>query len=163
MKARRALISVHDTTGLTDFVQRLQRLGIEVVAADGTEQHLRDAGIEVKGVEQHIGAKALAGGGHVKSMHPQLSNAILWGRDAGDLEGLEGADDLGFDIVVVNLMPFERVAARRDTSEDQVLEAIDLRHIAAHYDYHADTIWVDALDAAHFFFCIRSEAHLYAK
>jgi hypothetical protein len=50
-----------------------------------------------------------------------------------------------------------------ELEQDLVLEAIDLRHIAAHYDYHADTIWVDALDAAHFFFCIRSEAHLYAK
>ncbi len=46
--------------------------------------------------------------------------------------------------------------------QDLVLEAIDLHHIAAHYDYHADTIWVDALDAAHFFFCLRQEAHLYA-
>lgn len=45
---------------------------------------------------------------------------------------------------------------------DTVLEAIELRHIAAHYDYMNDTIWVDALDAAHFFFCIRNEAHLYS-
>jgi hypothetical protein len=50
-----------------------------------------------------------------------------------------------------------------ELDQDLVLEAIDLRHIAAHYDYHADTIWVDALDAAHFFFCVRSEAHLYAR
>lgn len=49
-----------------------------------------------------------------------------------------------------------------ELEEDIVLEAIDLRHIAAHYDYHADTIWVDALDAAHFHFCIKHEAHLYA-
>jgi hypothetical protein len=47
--------------------------------------------------------------------------------------------------------------------QDLILDAIDLRHIAAHYDYHNDTIWVDALDAAHFFFCIKSEAHLYAR
>jgi hypothetical protein len=49
-----------------------------------------------------------------------------------------------------------------DLEEDTILEAIELRHIAAHYDYMHDTIWVDALDAAHFFFCIRSEAHLYS-
>lgn len=46
--------------------------------------------------------------------------------------------------------------------EDIVIEAIKLRHIAAHYDYGQDTIWVDALDAAHFYYCIRAEAHLYA-
>ena len=49
-----------------------------------------------------------------------------------------------------------------DLDQDAVLDAIDLRHIAAHYDYHNDTIWVDALDAAHFFFCLRQEAHYYA-
>lgn len=45
---------------------------------------------------------------------------------------------------------------------DVILDAIDRRHIAAHYDYTNDTIWVDALDAAHFYYCIRSEANLYA-
>jgi hypothetical protein len=50
-----------------------------------------------------------------------------------------------------------------ELEQEAVLEAIERRHIAAHYDYHADTIWVDALDAAHFFYCIRSEAHLYAE
>lgn len=46
--------------------------------------------------------------------------------------------------------------------EDLILEAIDRRHIAAHYDYLKDTIWVDALDAAHFFYCLKNEAHLYS-
>jgi len=49
-----------------------------------------------------------------------------------------------------------------EIEEDTILEAIDLRHIAAHYDYHHDTIWVCALDAAHFYYCIKSEAHLYS-
>ena len=49
-----------------------------------------------------------------------------------------------------------------DIEEDIVLDAIKLRHIDAHYDYRNDTIWVDALDAAHFYYCIRNEAHLYA-
>ena len=49
-----------------------------------------------------------------------------------------------------------------DVDEDIVLEAIKFQHIDAHYDYRKDTIWIDALDAAHFYYCIRSEAHLYA-
>ena len=48
-------------------------------------------------------------------------------------------------------------------AEDLVLEAIDRRHIAAHYDYLNDTVWVDALDAAHFFYCLKNEAHLYSS
>ena len=45
---------------------------------------------------------------------------------------------------------------------DAVLDAIDLRAVAAHYDYMSDTIWIDALDAAHFYFCVHHEAQLYA-
>jgi hypothetical protein len=46
--------------------------------------------------------------------------------------------------------------------ENIVIEAIKLRHIDAHYDYRKDSIWVDALDAAHFYYCIRSESQFYA-
>ena len=50
-----------------------------------------------------------------------------------------------------------------EIEEENILEAIDRKLIAAHYDYCNDTIWVDALDAAHFFFCIKNEAHLYSS
>ena len=49
-----------------------------------------------------------------------------------------------------------------EIEEDIIIEAIDRKHVAAHYDYSNDTIWVDALDAAHFFYCITAEAPLYA-
>lgn len=45
---------------------------------------------------------------------------------------------------------------------DSIVEAIEKRQVGAHYDYKNDTIWVDALEAAHFFYCIKNEAHLYA-
>lgn len=46
--------------------------------------------------------------------------------------------------------------------KDVVIEAIDKKYISAHYDYYSDTIWVDALDAAHFYYCIRNAASIYA-
>jgi len=118
MKVRRALVSVHDTDGLEDFVRELQAMDVEVVAADETVGHLRDAGVTVRGIEEVIGAKALVGAGTAQTMHPQLSAAIQW-------QGAEG-DDSGFDLVVVNLKPFERTAGRRDLREDDVLAAIDI-------------------------------------
>jgi len=48
-----------------------------------------------------------------------------------------------------------------ELDQEAVLEAIDLRFVAAHYDYMNDTIWLDALDAAHFYFCVRNETSLY--
>lgn len=50
-----------------------------------------------------------------------------------------------------------------EIDEDIILDAIDQKHIAAHYDYSNDTIWVDALDAAHFYYCIKTEAPLYSS
>ncbi len=50
-----------------------------------------------------------------------------------------------------------------EINEDHILDAIKGRLIDAHYDYSKDTIWVDALDAAHFFFCIKNEAKLYSE
>lgn len=46
--------------------------------------------------------------------------------------------------------------------QESILDAIEMRQIAAHYDYYNDTIWVDALDAAHFYFVVRTQADLFS-
>ena len=46
-------------------------------------------------------------------------------------------------------------------SHSTLLEAIEKDIISAHYDYQKDTIWVDALDAAHFFYCLKSQTELF--
>ena len=48
-----------------------------------------------------------------------------------------------------------------DLNQDAVIDAIDLKHIHAHYDYKNDTIWVDALEAAHFYYCVQSTNALF--
>lgn len=48
-----------------------------------------------------------------------------------------------------------------DLEQDSIIEAIDRKFLTAHYDYFADTIWIDALDAAHFFYCIKSNAAIF--
>ena len=59
-------------------------------------------------------------------------------------------------------LSIEGMSALYEIDQDAILDAIELKHIAAHYDFSNDTIWVDALDAAHFYYCIRTEANLYA-
>ncbi|HKY47530.1 MAG TPA: bifunctional phosphoribosylaminoimidazolecarboxamide formyltransferase/IMP cyclohydrolase, partial [Acidimicrobiia bacterium] len=44
---RRALISVHDKTGLVEFGARLSRAGVEIVSSGGTAAALAAAGIAV--------------------------------------------------------------------------------------------------------------------
>ncbi|MCW2924487.1 MAG: purH [Thermoleophilia bacterium] len=120
-KVRRALVSVHDTTGLAEFVRALQAMDVLVVAADDTIDHLREAGLDVQSVESVIGAPALVGGSAATTMHPQLSAALQW---HGDTDAM--GEQMGFDLVVVNLAPFERTSMRRDLRESDVLDAIDI-------------------------------------
>jgi hypothetical protein len=49
-----------------------------------------------------------------------------------------------------------------ELDQDFVLDAIDRKDVAAHYDYYHDTIWVDALDAAHFYYCMLSRQQLFS-
>lgn len=48
-----------------------------------------------------------------------------------------------------------------ELDHDFLLSAIDQKEIAAHYDYFHDTIWVDALDAAHFYYCLLSRPKMF--
>jgi hypothetical protein len=73
-------------------------------------------------------------------------------------------EDLGHDPAQYSgqRLSLDGMSELYEIKSDAILEAIDRKHIHAHYDYHADTIWVDALDAAHFYYCLQNEAHLYS-
>src|SRR5580692_9845513 len=63
--------------------------------------------------------------GRVKTLHPRVHGGILsrGERDQGDLDRL-GARAI--DLVVVNLYPFETVAANSRSSHDDIVENIDI-------------------------------------
>jgi hypothetical protein len=50
-----------------------------------------------------------------------------------------------------------------ELNQETVINAIDNDLVCAHYDYKHDTIWVDALDAAHFYYCMQSKESLFKK
>ena len=52
---RRALISVSDKTGLTEFASALAAQGVELVSTGGTAKALRDAGLTVRDVAEMTG------------------------------------------------------------------------------------------------------------
>ena len=125
-KIRRALLSVSDKTGLVGFAQGLAARGVELVSTSGTAQALRDAGLAVTLVEDVTGAAEMLDG-RVKTLHPAVHGAVLARRDvAEDMAALEGRGIAPIDLVVVNLYPFQRMAVRRDISEGELLEFIDV-------------------------------------
>jgi phosphoribosylaminoimidazolecarboxamide formyltransferase/IMP cyclohydrolase len=126
VRVRRALISVSDKTGVVDFARGLARLGIEVISTGGTAEALRDADLEVRDVADLTGSPEILGG-RVKTLHPRLHAALLAVRDNPEHMATLDAERIDpIDLVCVNLYPFERTVARRDVSEEEAVENIDV-------------------------------------
>ena len=122
----RALISVYDKTGLEEFARGLEELGAELVASGGSAAYLEELGLEVTRVEELTEVPELLGG-RVKTLHPRIHAAILARRDHDeDVHTLDEQEIRPFDLVCVNLYPFERVAAQRGVREEDAVELIDI-------------------------------------
>ena len=122
---RRALLSVHDKTGVADFARALAESGVRIVSTGGTAAHLKEAGVPVALVEELTGFPEILGG-RVKTLHPKVFGGVL-GDDSRDDHAREMKQEAieAFDLVAVNLYPFEKtVAAGKGRSE--VIEMIDV-------------------------------------
>jgi phosphoribosylaminoimidazolecarboxamide formyltransferase/IMP cyclohydrolase len=104
----RALLSVFDKSGLDELATGLAALGVELVASGGTAAHLEELGLDVRSVEELTDVPELLGG-RVKTLHPRIHGGILARRDHDDdIAALAEHDIPPFDLVCVNLYPFER-------------------------------------------------------
>jgi phosphoribosylaminoimidazolecarboxamide formyltransferase / IMP cyclohydrolase len=122
----RALISVYDKAGLDVFARGLADLGWELVASGGTAAYLEELGLEIEKVEDLTKSPEMLGG-RVKTLHPRIHAAILARRDRDDdVATLELHEIEPFDLVCVNLYPFEQVSARRGVTEAEAVEMIDV-------------------------------------
>ncbi len=69
---RRALLSVSDKTGLTEFAAALSRAGVELVSTGGTAKAILGAGIAVRDVSELTGFPEIMDG-RVKTLHPRCT------------------------------------------------------------------------------------------
>ena len=122
----RALISVWNKTGLDELARGLSELGWELVASGKTAAHLEELGLAVIPVEDVTASPEMLGG-RVKTLHPRIHAGILARRDLPeDASTLDEHEIKPFDLVCVNLYPFEQVAARRGVTEADAVEMIDV-------------------------------------
>src|SRR5215212_11122143 len=153
IRVRRALLSVSDKTGIVEFAQGLERLGIEVISTGGTAAALRKGGIEVREVSELTGSPEILDG-RVKTLHPRLHAALLAVRDdPSHVATLEEEGIEPIDLVCVNLYPFERTVAREGISEREAVENIDvggptmIRAAAKNYRFVAVVVKPESYDA----------------
>ncbi len=124
---RLALLSVSNKTGLVEFARSLhQDLDFEIVSSGGTAKALSEEGIPVTKVSDYTGSPEILGG-RVKTLHPKVHGGIL-ARPDQDADAQDLADNhiRPFDLVVVNLYPFEQTIAKPGVSLPEAVENIDI-------------------------------------
>ncbi len=124
-KIRSALISVFYKDGLEAIVRELSASGTVIYSTGGTQQFIEKLGIECVPVESITSYPSILGG-RVKTLHPKVFGAILARRDVPqDLEEMKQFEIPEFDLVIVDLYPFEETVA--STSEEKlIIEKIDI-------------------------------------
>ncbi|HEY9846256.1 MAG TPA: bifunctional phosphoribosylaminoimidazolecarboxamide formyltransferase/IMP cyclohydrolase, partial [Candidatus Caenarcaniphilales bacterium] len=142
MMTRLALLSTSNKTGLVDFARSLiQEFNFELLSSGGTAKSLQAAGLPVTSVSDYTGFPEILGG-RVKTLHPRIHGGILVRKDLPeDLQDLATHQIQPFDLVVVNLYPFEQTIAKPEVSNAEAIEQIDiggpalLRAAAKNYAY----------------------------
>src|SRR3990172_7328357 len=125
-KIERAILSVSDKTGLVEFARELAAAGVELYASGGTRRHLEEAGIPVREIASYTGFPELLSG-RLKTLHPKIHGGILARRDRpDDLAALAEQEIVPFELVVVNLYPFEQTIARAGVTVEEAIEQIDI-------------------------------------
>jgi len=149
---RRALLSVHDKSGVEELGRRLADLGFEILSTGGTARVLGLAGVPVTPVEDVTGFPEMLDG-RVKTLHPSIHGAILYRRDQpAHVDEAERHGLVPIDLVVVNLYPFREALGRPEASPAELLELIDVGGPtlvrAAAKNHAAVTVLVDPADYA---------------
>ncbi|MCI4348606.1 MAG: bifunctional phosphoribosylaminoimidazolecarboxamide formyltransferase/IMP cyclohydrolase [Thermoplasmata archaeon] len=103
---RRALLAVHDKTGLVELARALERASVELLATSGTHAFLAQGGIRARPAEELTGIGSWFAG-RIKTLHPGLLGGILAPRTKEGVAELSAHGLLPIDLVVVNLYPFE--------------------------------------------------------
>ncbi|HXT37347.1 MAG TPA: bifunctional phosphoribosylaminoimidazolecarboxamide formyltransferase/IMP cyclohydrolase, partial [Chloroflexota bacterium] len=126
----RALLSVHDKTGLVDLGRELRELGVELISTGGTLNALRDGGVEVTSVADVTGAPEILDG-RVKTLHPTIHAGLLADRaNPAHMETLKNLGAAPIDLVVVNLYPFVQTVSARQVDLTEALEQVDIGGVA---------------------------------
>ncbi|MCQ6277021.1 bifunctional phosphoribosylaminoimidazolecarboxamide formyltransferase/IMP cyclohydrolase [Bacillus sp. V3B] len=147
---KRALISVSDKTGITEFAQQLVEQGFEIISTGGTKKALQESGVPVIGVSDVTGFPEILEG-RVKTLNPLIHGGLL-GKfdDPSHVEQMNAHKIDPIQIVCVNLYPFQQTIEKPEVTVEDAIENIDiggptmLRSAAKNHQYVA--VVVDPTD-----------------
>lgn len=125
-----ALVSVFHKDGLDELLAKLNSEGVKFLSTGGTQKFIESLGYECQKVEDVTTYPSILGG-RVKTLHPKIFGGILARRDnEGDLQQMEEYEIPSIDLVIVDLYPFEQTVADASSSEQDIIEKIDIGGIS---------------------------------
>ena len=129
VKIKSAFISVYYKDGLEAIVRKLNELGVTIVSTGGSWDFITGAGVPAGKVEEITTYPSILGG-RVKTLHPGVFGGILARRgNETDMKQVAEYNIPLFDLVIVDLYPFEETVASGGTDQE-VIEKIDIGGIS---------------------------------
>ena len=124
IQINRAIISVYDKTGIIEFAQALNNIGVELLTTGGTAKALQAADITLTDVSDYTQFPEIMDG-RVKTINPLIAGGILGLRDQHATDA--NANNIKWiDLVVCNLYPFPKVILQEDCDLALALENVDI-------------------------------------
>lgn len=123
---KRALISVSNKKGITEFAKSLTELGFEIISTGGTKKALEESGIPVMSVSDVTGFPEILEG-RVKTLNPYIHGGLLAKFSNENHEAQlkqHGIDPI--ELVCVNLYPFAETIAKPNVTVEDAIENIDI-------------------------------------
>lgn len=122
---KRAFISVYDKENIVEFAKKLVEEKYEIVSTGGTYNLLKENNIKAIEVSEITNYPEMLSG-KVKSLHPKIFAGILADMtNLNEAAEIEKAAIKNFDMVVINLYPFEKIALETDNI-DELTKNIDI-------------------------------------
>lgn len=129
IRIKSAFISVYCKEGLEAIAKKLKSLGVSVTSTGGSWDYITAAGVEAVKVEDLTGYPSILGG-RVKTLHPGVFGGILARREnENDMKQVAEYNIALFDLVIVDLYPFEETVASGATDQE-IIEKIDIGGIS---------------------------------
>ncbi len=121
---KRALVSVSDKTGITEFCSELVALDFEIISTGGTLKILNEAGVPAIDITTITNFPEILDG-RVKTLSPYVHGGLLYRRDKDShCQEISENGISAIDLVCVNLYPFE--AASKNGDLETAIENIDI-------------------------------------
>src|SRR5256886_10640940 len=124
-RVTRALLSVSDKSGLTEFARALAGHCVELVYSGGTAKAIAAAGLKVRDVSELTGFPEMMDG-RVKTLHPNVHGGLLAIRNKSEhAQAMKAHGIAPIDLLVVNLYPFE-ATVDKGAGFEECIENIDI-------------------------------------